>query len=525
MLLATAALVLAIASVNVAGMLLARGTARGKETAIRLAMGAGRGRLVRQLVTESMLLWTLGGMAGVLVSVWITDLLLRAELPIPARIELDLGVDLRVLGFALLLSALTAVLFGLAPALRATRIDLVPALKDANARGRDRSRLRNILVVGQIALSLLLLVGAGLFARALQHAWTLDPGFAVDGAVIASFDFSLNGYNSGRGEELLRELRQRLVVAPGIEATTVASAVPLGTVYRFDHVEIPGHRNTPERAAFDVDLNSISPDYFKTMRIPLLQGRRFTDADRSGAAPVAIINETMARRFWPAGDAVGAHIRRNDTMLEIVGVARDVRNHGLGKEPNLYLYTPFAQNPQNPLTLVLRTPGDERTALTRLRRELRALDPDAPLMISAPLREWIGVKLVPQRIAATLTGAFGLVGLLLAAVGLYGTIAYSVGQRTREIGVRMALGAQTGDVLRLVLRRAVVLTGIGLALGLLLSLGLTRFVSGMLVGVSPTDPATFAGVVLLLASVALLASYLPARRAVRVDPMIALRSE
>jgi predicted permease len=524
LLFAIAGLVLGIASANVAGMLLARATHRRKEVAIRLSMGAGRGRLVRQLLTESILLWTLGGTAGILVSVWITELLLTFRHSLPVPVDLDLSVDLRVLGFALVLSLATGVVFGLVPALRATRTDLVTVLKGGDRRGRHRSRLQSSFVIGQIATSLLLLITAGLLVRALQRAWTLDPGFNPDQVVIASFDFSLNGYDSPRGQELLRELRARLEATPEVESTALASAVPLGTMLHFARVELPG-RPSPGGQGFRADMNSIFPGYFHALQISLLRGRSFTAADRQGATPVAIISETTAQRLWPEGGAIGARIQLEETSLEVVGVAADVQNRKLGEAPGLYVYRPYAQDPRLNATLILRTRGDEAAALARLRREVRALDPDAPLMTAAALRNWIGHDLLPQRIAAALTGAFGLVGLLLAAIGLYGIMAYWVGQRTHEVGVRMALGARSAHVLRLIMRQGLALVAGGVLIGIAASLAATRLLSSLLFGVSPTDPLTFAGIAVFFTTVALLASYLPARRATRVDPMVALRAE
>nr|MDQ3308503.1 ABC transporter permease [Gemmatimonadota bacterium] len=485
----------------------------------------GHGRLIRQLLTESTLLWTLGGLAGVVLAVWLGDLLPRLvpeQGAFPVRFALELGVDARVFAFALGLSLLTGVLFGLAPALRASRPNLVPVLKDA-AEPSHRSRLRDALVVGQIATSLLLLVGAGLFLRTVMHTATVDPGFDPDGVVMAAVDLKVQNYTEPAGRAFYGTLLERLRAAPGVEAASLASTVPLSGNEDKVSISIDGHTQ-PDGEGIRVEYTAVAPDYFRTLRIPLLRGREFSAHDREGAPRVAVISESMAHRFWPGTDPIGKHFRWGPNSIEIIGITGEVQTQTLGEAPKPFLYLPFAQDYGDNMQLLVRTAGAVGAAGGMLRREVRALDPDIVLPVVAPLREVI-VALMPQRIIATLIGTFGLVGLLLAAVGVYGVVAYLVVQRTREIGVRMALGARTGDVLRLVLRRGVVLTGIGLGLGLLLSLGLTRFISGLLVGVSPTDPGRFAGVVLLLASVALLASYLPARRATRVDPMVALRSE
>jgi predicted permease len=525
LLFATAMLVLLIASVNVAGVLLARAAARRKEMAIRLAIGAGRGRLIRQLLTESGLLFLLGGAAGILLSQWILDLLLGLPLPIGGSVVLDLGLDARVLGFALVLSLLTGMAFGLVPALQATRTYPVSHLKEVGL-DRRRSLVHHGFVVGQLAMTVVLLAGAGLLFRAVHRAATLDPGFETKGMVFATFDFRLNGYDPGRGRELLQAMRQRIEALPGVQSTSLSHAVPLGRMnWAFARIEVPGHPDTPRDGGVRANMNWIDSDYFRTMRIPMVGGREFTEADDIDARPVAIVSETLARRFWPGGDPIGSQIRVGSDLLWIVGIARDVQDRELGQGPGLYFYRPLEQSPSPVVALLARTSGSEAALLAEVRATTRTLDPNAPLMNAAIFRDWIAMSFLPQRLAAMLTGIAGLAGLLLAAVGLYGVIGYSVAQRTREIGIRMALGAGHEDVMKLVMRKGIALVLLGVGFGGFAALAATRVLSSLLFGVSPADPVVFTGVVSLLTLVALAASYLPARRAIRVDPMIALRTE
>ncbi|HEX7241058.1 MAG TPA: ADOP family duplicated permease, partial [Longimicrobiaceae bacterium] len=525
MLLATAGLVLLIACTNVAGMGVARAVARRRETAIRLAIGAGRARLVRQLVTETVLLFLVGGAAGLLLALWLSEMLSAFRPPVPVQVAFDLGVDWRVFGFAMALALGTGVIFGLVPALGASRPDLVPALKEGREAPGRRGRLRSGFVVAQLAMSLLLLVTAGLFVRTLRSALAEEPGFDPDGVVVAQLGLSAHGYDAARSAELYGRLRERLEADPGVRSVAAARFAPMSGNVMATTIEPqdvrPGARGEP----VPVGVDPVGPGYFETLRIPVLAGRAFTARDAPGTAPVAVVNQALAARLWPGESPIGRRVRVNGTVREVVGVARNAKYEGHRDEREAHLYLPLAQNGSANLTVIVRSRGGAAGGLEAIRRELRALDPDVALREASPLPALVGLSLFPQRLAAGFIGVFGAVGLLLAAVGLYGILAHGVAQRRREIGVRIALGARAGDVLRMVVRSGLALTAVGIAVGLAAALALTRLLSGMLYGVTATDPVTFAAVPLLLLGVALLASYLPARRATRVDPMVALRAD
>jgi predicted permease len=530
LLFAIVGLVLLIACANLSSLLLARALARRREIAVRLALGAGRARIMRQLLTESMLLCLVSGAAGALCALWLTDLLLLFAPAERLPFAPDFRPDWRVFAFTLLLSSVTGVLFGLAPALQASKQDLVSALKDdTGGRGFRRSRLRDLFVAGQIALALLLLVSAGLFTRALTRARTVFPGAQPEEVLTVTLDPHVLGYTGERTRVFYRQLTERVAALPGVERAGLAAGIPVGTGYPMTGFFI-------NEQPTEVGFNPVSPTYFETMRIPVLRGRNFTDADRAGAPRVAIIDETLARRFFPDRDPVGQYIYADNAPppkghepVQIVGVVRGGTGASIGWQPTYFVYTPFEQPLDDAafsrLILHVRTHAAPADTFAAIRREVRALEPNLPLLSARSLNEAMSLTLLPQRLVATVAGLFGLLGLALAAVGIFGLVSYAVTQRTHEFGVRLALGAQARDVFRLVLRQGLRLALAGIAVGLCAAFVVTRFLTSLLYGVSAADPLTYTGVALLLLVVTLLASYLPARRATKVDPMVALRYE
>jgi predicted permease len=530
-------IVLLIACANVANLLLTRATARRKEIAVRLALGASRFRLVRQMLTESALLGLLGAGAGLLLAFWINRALMALKPPLPGAVgfHLDLQLDASVLGFTLLLALLVSVLFGLVPALAASRPDVVRALKDetgtATQRGkRGRFNLRNALVVSQLAVSLVLLIAAGLFIRSLQQMQKIDPGFQTENRLALSFNLEPEGYNEARGREFARQLPERVRALPGVQAATMANYLPLGFMLLTEEVTIDGRATPPDARNLNVAAQRIGLDYFRTLGTPLVRGRDFTPQDSANAPAVAIINETMARRFFPNEDPIGKRLRFGDPAAnaqpcEIVGVVKDTLIRLDDQTLRGITYRPLAQQHSGRMTLVVHTAGNPNAAFAAVRQAVQGLDENLPVQEIKTLDEFIAFTFWPMQMGARLVGAFGLLGLLLASVGLYGVMSYAVAARTREIGVRMALGAQTSDVLRLMVGEGMKLTLIGALLGLGGALALTRLVKTLLFGVSATDPLTFVVIAAVLIIVAVLACYLPARKATRVDPMIALRTE
>jgi predicted permease len=520
--------VLVIACANVANLLLARARGRQKEIAVRLALGASRLRIIRQMLTESVFLSLVGGAAGLLVAVWLTELLSSFD-QLSSFAALEINVDNRVLVFTLLVSILTGILFGLAPALQASRPDLVPALKDTQGREGSRQRrfgLRSLLVIFQVVLSMVLLIAAGLFLRSLQKAYTTDLGFTVDNALLATVDLSAQGYNEAQGREFYRELLERIEALPGVESASMAAYIPVNAAGSRDNVAVEGYE---PRAGEDMELNvnTVERGYFEAMGIQIQAGRAFTEQDRSSPQKV-VINEAMAEHFWPGQQVVGRRIRLGDAKspnLEVIGVARTGKYRSFREQPLSYIYLPYDYQYRSRMTLLIRATGDPGAILPGVRSEVQRLNKNVPLYGVRTLTEHLGVTLARERMIATLVGLFGLLALALAAVGIYGLMAYSVAERIREIGIRMALGAQKRDILLLVLGHSLLLSGIGLGVGLVFTLVFTQLISSLLYETSPTDSLSFVTAALTLTGVMLLASYIPARRATKVDPMVALRYE
>lgn len=525
-LLAIAALVLMIASMNVASMLLSRAVVRRREIAMRMALGAARSRLVRQLLVESSLLFVAGGALGALVAVWGTRLLQRIELPVDIPLDLDVAPDARVLVATLVVALLTGLAFGLAPAFQGSRLDVQTAIRsDSAGAGRRRSRLRNGLIVGQIAASLLLLSCAGLFVRALGKGRAADPGFKVDGVVTAALDVESAGYSDERARTFFRALADRMATVPGVQAVGHARFLPLSMSSSGLLINIPGRLPPKGMDGFPVGTNTVDEGFFSALRLPIVRGRPFSRTDDERAARVAVVNETFARTWFPQGDAVGQTFRVDSNVVTIVGIAHDARQERLDEPPAPFVYLPFAQQWRSRAEILIHTTGAPEAATMALLRELAALDPTLPAPKVTTLAQATAVVLLPQRVAAAVTGALGAVGLLLAAVGLFGVLSFSTAQRTREIGVRLALGASRLGIVRMVLGEGLRLVGVGIAVGLVLAVATTRALRPFLFGVDPLDPLTFAAMGSILVVVAIAATLIPARRAATVDPMQSIREE
>jgi putative ABC transport system permease protein len=526
--------VLLIACANVANLLLQRATMRRKEIAIRAALGAGRWRILRQLLTESLLLALGGGVIGWLMAMWLTKLLISlAPKGLPRAPES--GLDARVLGFAVLASLATGVIFGLAPALQAAKMDLNEALKDGAKGGGARSnRFRNALIVIEVALALMLLVCSGLLLNSFLRLQRVDPGFDSHNVLTFRIGLPANGYSQQtQVASFYQELISRLEAAPGVKSVSAISHLPLGSRRGRTGFAIEGIATRPDNEVpYSTDFRAVTPGYFKTMGMHLIKGRDFNPRDELRSTQVAIINESLARRYFPNQDPLGKRVmpgiqidERPWMMREIVGVVRDAKHVSLREEPPPYIYLPHRQFPRPGMTLVVRASNDPKGLIGVVQKETHALDSELPVFEIRTLDQYLASSVAEPKFSAMLIGLFAGLALILSCIGLYGVMSYAVAQRTRELGIRMALGAQRRDVLRLVIRQGIGLTLLGAAIGVAIAVALTRMMKSWLFGVSPTDPLTFAVAALLLTIVALLSCWVPARRAAKVDPITALRFE
>ena len=520
-------LVLLIACVNLANLLLAQAAKREKELSIRAAMGAGRLRLVRQLLTESTVLSLLGGLAGLLVAYGGRNVLWSFRPPFLADGSIDLSFDARVLGFTVLISVLTGLVFGIIPAIKASGTDVNEVLKTGGrggALGWAHNRLRGLLVISEMALALVALVGSGLFLRSMQNAQQFNPGFESQNMFQMLFDLGALRYDESHGQQFFRDIIDGAKTVPGVVNASVSANGVFGggisaTVFREGEQTDPNNRGTL------VNLDDVTPGHFDTMRIPLLSGRDFTDFDRKNTAPVTVINQAMANLLWPGQEALGKRfaIVQEPNLLQVIGVVGTTVVGQIGEDPQPIAYFPMLQQYSPAATLVVRTTGNPEPLLGTVRTQVQQLDKNLAFTNAQTVQQLLGQGLWPARMGAALLGLFGVLALVLASIGIYGVLAYSVAQRTSEIGLRMAMGAQPRQVLALVLRQGMLLALIGAAVGILVALPVARLAGGLLYGVSATDPLTYAGITLLLMGVALLACYLPARRATRIDPLVALR--
>ena len=526
-LLAAVSLLLLLTCFDVAGMLLSRAAERQREFAVRLALGAGRIRLAQQMVTENLLLFALGGSAGLLLAHWATRLLAQVQLPLPVDLAVDFRVDTTVSLYCFGVTLLVGVLFGMTPAFYGSRLDLRSHLKDGAARGGTRLRGRRFLVAAQIAAAMMLLTVSGLFLRALVAANHMDPGFEPANVQMAQLDLSVHGYSKEAGLDLYQQLHDRIEARPGVTSAGYLRLMHLGLGNMTTDFLPEGHEPPPGNTSYGTDYTVIDDGYFETLGVPLLAGRGFGAHDRDG---VVIVNEAVAQRFWPGRSPLGQRIHLGDRTAptaEIVGVAGTASYRSLGEEPRFYLYLPMKHYYESEMTLLVQhdpdMPGDR--IASAVREEIRALDPDMPVTAAVAVSDFIAISLLPQRIASAVLSFAGLVGLLLVAVGIYGITAFAVVQRTREMGVRRALGATGRDVLRLVLGEGLRLAMAGIAAGWLLSLVIAQLLRGFLPGISPLDPWVFSLIPSILLLAVLFGCLVPAQQAARIHPLEALRYE
>jgi predicted permease len=522
-------LVLLIACANVANLLLARASARQREIALRLSLGASRLQLIRQLLTEGTMLAVMGGVAGLLLAYWAQGALWSFRPPFLQADAIDIQPDLRVLLFTLGVALATGLLFGLAPAVQASRPNLVTELKEnpsAPASSRRLFSLRNMLVATQIALSLVALIGAGLFLRSLQNAQRIRPGFDMDRLAVMSFDLGAQGYTEERGRQFQQRVLEQVSAVPGVESATLASTVPLFNGGFARTVFLEGQDASDRRSGRLVQITIAGSRYLETVGVPLLRGRTISDQDQPNTPAAVVINETMAKRFWPDVDAIGKRFKffGQENFQQVVGIAKDSKYNFIGEEPTPFIYQPMTQVYSPQVSLFVRS-ANPSSVIGTVRGEVQQLNRNLPLTGVFTLSDIVDQSLWAPRMGASLLAVFAGLSLVLAVIGIYGVMAYSVSQRTRELGIRMALGANRGDVVRLVVLQGLKLTIAGVLVGLAVSLAVTRLIVNMLFGVSPTDILTFSVVPAVLALAALGASYLPALRATRIDPLVALRSE
>lgn len=518
-------LLLLIACVNVANLFLARARDRRQEMGVRLSLGAGRGRIVRQLLTESLLFSLLAGTAGLGLAQVATRLLTNFRPPIDGPWAMDVAIDSSVLWFTLGISMVAGIVFGMAPALQAARPSTVAAIKGAGSDRTGRSRTSSALVVVQMALSLLLLISSGLFLRSLQGAMRIDPGFeAPETLVLASLDPGLQGYDEASTREFYDRLLERITATPEVSSAALTYYAPLGLGSSDRGVAIPGYEFA-EGERNSLFYSYVSEGYFETMGIELLEGRTLSRSDDAEGAPVIVVNQRFADRFWPNESAIGRIVETAGAEREVVGVVETGKYNSLGEAPAEFMYLSHHERFNSDMTIVARAPNDPQGALRTVQRLVRETDPDMPLFDVRTMADHMGIALLPARLGGSMLGLFGLLGLTLAAVGIYGVMAYSVSQRRRELGIRVALGAGRDEVVRLVLAEGMRLAIVGTVVGLIGAFAAAQLVKGLLYDIQPIDPIAFTGVPLLLIGVSALSVYLPARRASRVDPMRALKSE
>jgi predicted permease len=517
-------ILLLIACVNVANLFLARARDRAKEMAIRLSLGARRAVLIRQLITESLFFAFAAGVASLAVASWAISLTNRIDFPFDVGFSPDLQLSPSVLLFALGTSIVTGLLFGIAPALQATTPSLIPALKGEAPAGRSRARASSGLVVAQMALSIVLLVCAGLFLHNLRSATTIDKGFDSSHLLIASVDPSIQGYDRQRGEEFYRHLTERLAALPAVRHVSTSDVMPLGLSESDWNVTIPGYTASPNEQ-MSVQVSVVSPDYFATMGIPVLKGRAIEARDDSASLKAIVVNQHFADHYWPGQDPLGRVVHTGGSDHTVIGVVPTGKYQRLGEDPTSFMYLAQSQHYEGGRWIQIRTAGDPASFIPTLRAEVSALDAQLPLSDTRTMEAHLGIALLPARLTGAVLGVFGLLGLGLAAIGIYGVMSYAVAQRTREIGIRMAIGAGRGDVLRLLMRQGLGLVGFGLVIGLVLAVVAAKLASSQLYGSGGFDVLTFAAVPLVLIGVAAFAIWIPSRKASGLDPVDALRRE